>query len=152
MDVFRFTPPNRGALWSRLALTKSQLAELCGITVRQASHWTSRGYIVAAGREPERYNGDAVDTCVLIKQALDHGIPLGRAVKLTRAYLTEELTRQPGARMIVPPTLLDMREKLRGAEASIEAVLQVVEPLVPRERDTAQAGAAEPGATGAIVG
>ena len=136
MSDFTFTPPNRGALWSSLALTKSQLAELCGITVRQASHWTSRGYIVPACREPERYNGNAVDTCVLIKQALDHGLPLGRAVARMRAYLAEEMTRQPGAGAIVPPTLLDMREKLRGAEASITAVLQVVEPLVPRHVET----------------
>ena len=152
MSDFRFTSPNRGALWSGLALTKSQLAELCGITVRQASHWTNRGYIIPACREPERYNGDAVDTCVLIKQALDHGLPLGRAVARTRNYLTEEMTRQPGAGAIVPPTLLDMREKLRGAEASIAAVLEVVEPLVPRGGGTAQPGEADPGATAGVVG
>ena len=133
MKEFAFVPPNRGALWSSLALTKTQLAELCGLTTRQISHWTSQGYITAAGREPERYNGNAIDICVLIKQALANGVPLRRAVALARGYIADELTRQPAAQIIVPPTLLDMREKLRGAEASIAAVLEVVEPLVPRE-------------------
>ena len=133
MKDFAFVPPNRGALWSSLALTKTQLAELCGLTTRQISHWTSQGYITATGREPERYNGNAVDICVLIKQALANGVPLRRAVALARGYITDELIRQPAAQIIVPPTLLDMREKLRGAEASIAAVLEVVEPLVPRE-------------------
>jgi len=136
LKSFTLTPPNRGALWSSLALTKTQLAELCGLTTRQISHWTAQGYITASGRNPERYNGDAIDFCVLIKQGLSNGIPLKRAVALARAYVAEELARQPGAAAIVPPTLLDIREKLRGAEASIAAVLQVVEPLVPRHPET----------------
>ena len=138
LKEFTFVPPNRGALWASLALTKTQLAELCGLTTRQISHWTSQGYITAAGREPERYNGNAVDSCVLIKQALANGVPLRRAVALARAYISDELVRQPGAETIVPPTLLDMREKLRGAEASITAVLQVVEPLVSRGQSAAR--------------
>lgn len=125
--------PNRGALWSSLALTKTQLAELCGLTTRQISHWTSQGYIVPAGRDRERYNGDAIDLCVLIKQGLNQGLPLKRAVALARAFVSDELARQPGMAVIEPPALLDVREKLRGVEASITAVLQVVEPLVPRQ-------------------
>jgi DNA-binding transcriptional MerR regulator len=78
MRDFSFSPPNRGALWSMLALTKTQLAEICGLTTRQVSHWTSQGYITTSGRNPERYNGDAVDLCVLIKQGLASGIPLKR--------------------------------------------------------------------------
>lgn len=132
MKDFTLTPPNRGALWSSLALTKTQLAELCGLTTRQISHWTSQGYITAAGRNPERYNGDAIDFCVLIKQGLHNGLPLRRAVALARTHIADELTRQPGMTAIIPPSLLDIREKLRGAEASIAAVLQAVEPLVPR--------------------
>jgi len=128
---FTLTPPNRGALWSSLALTKTQLAELCGLTTRQISHWTSQGYITASGRTPERYNGDAIDFCVLIKQGLMNGIPLKRSVALARTYIADELTRQPSLAVITPPALLDICEKLRGAEASISSVLQVVEPLVP---------------------
>lgn len=129
---FTLTPPNRGALWSSLQLTKTQLAELCGLTTRQISHWTSQGYIAASGRNPERYNGDAIDLCVLIKQGLLNGLPLKRSVARARAFITDELVNQPGMARIEPPALADIRDKLRGAEASIIAVLQVVEPLVPR--------------------
>ncbi len=138
--------PNRGALWSSLALTKTQLAELCGLTTRQITHWTTQGYIVPTGRDRERYNGDAIDLCVLIKQGLSSGLPLKRSVALARAFIADELTRQPGMAAIEPLALLDVREKLRGAEASIAAVLQVVEPLVPHHpeltpvRETAIAG------------
>lgn len=137
-------PPNRSALWSSLQITKTQLAELCGLTTRQVSHWTSQGYLTAAGRNPDRYNGDAIDVCVLVKQGLMSGLPLKRSVAMAREYITSELRRQPGLAAIVPPTLLDIREKLRGAEASIGAVLQVVEPLVPRtpgDEYVTQAGA-----------
>ncbi len=132
---FHLDPPNRGALWSSLALTKTQLAELCGLTTRQVSHWTSQGYISASGRNPERYNGDAIDFCVLIKQGLMQGIPLKRSVTLARAYIANELSREPSMAVITPPALLDIREKLRGAETAISSVLQVVEPLVPRTQE-----------------
>jgi DNA-binding transcriptional MerR regulator len=131
MKDFTFSPPNRGALWASLALTKTQLAELCGLTTRQVSHWTLQRYITTSGRNPERYNGEAVDMCILIKQSLSHGIPLRRSVNMARAYIAGEMARQPGMSSIEPPALLEIREKLRGAEASISAVLEVVAPLVP---------------------
>lgn len=135
MKELSFVPPNRGVLWSSLALTKTQVAELCGLTTRQVSHWTHQGYVVAAGSRPERYNGDAIDLCVLIKQGLNSGLSLKRSVVLAREYIAEELSRQPGMAAIAPPALHDIREKLRDAEASISAVLEVVEPLVPRHRE-----------------
>ena len=131
MSDFAFVPPNRGALWSMLALTKTQLAELCGLTTRQVSHWTTQGYIRTSGRNPERYNGEAVDLCVLIKQGLLNGIPLRRSVALAREHIAAELARQPGMRAIEPPALLEIRDRLRGAEAAIATVLEVVTPLVP---------------------
>ena len=133
MKDFTLITPNRGALWSSLALTKTQLAELCGLTTRQISHWTSQGYITTSGRNPERYNGDAVDLCVLIKQGLASGIPLKRSVRMAQEYIAQELKTQPGMRVIEPPALLDIREKLRGAEASISTVLEVVSALVPNQ-------------------
>jgi DNA-binding transcriptional MerR regulator len=135
MRDFSFSPPNRGALWSMLALTKTQLAEISGLTTRQVSHWTSQGYITTSGRNPERYNGDAVDLCVLIKQGLASGIPLKRSVRMAQEYITQELAVQPGMRVIEPPALLDIREKLRGANASINTVLEVVSALVPEVPD-----------------
>jgi DNA-binding transcriptional MerR regulator len=137
-----FNPPNRGAIWTNLDLTKAQLAKLCGATTRQIGHWTNRGYLAAVRQDPERFNGDAIDMCLLIKQGLDQDLPLHRAVALARAYLNEELRRHPEAQAIAPPTLVDMLEKLKGAGASIEAVIQVVEPLASR------GGPDPPGGTG----
>ncbi len=150
-----FVPPNRGALWSMLALTQTQLAELCGLTMRQISHWTGRGYIATSGRNPGRYSGDAVDLCVLIKQGLHAGYPLRRAALLAHEYLAAELARQPGVRAIAPPALLDIREKLRGADAAIAVVLEVVSALVPEEPQRVPPGdlwdAAAGGAAGGAV-
>lgn len=131
MNTFSFVPPNRGASWASLQLNKAQLAALTGLTTRQVSHWTHRGYLVAAASTPGRYNGDALDTCVLIKQALDAGLPLRRAVELARAYLTAGLLTQPDARAIPPAALPGMAEQLRAAAASLAAVRQVVEALAP---------------------
>ncbi len=131
MRNFTFTPPNRGALWSMLALTKTQLAEICGLTTRQVSHWTMQGYITTSGRVKDRYNGEAVDLCILIKQGLSGGMPLKRSVRMAREHLAAELALQPGMRAIAPPALLDMREELRGAQSSINTVLQAVSALVP---------------------
>ena len=133
MRDFTFSPPNRGALWSMLALTKTQLAEICNLTTRQVSHWTSQGYITTSGRNPERYNGDAVDLCILIKQGLNNGVPLKRSVRIAREYVANELAQQPVMSVIEPPALVDIREKLRGAESSIAMVLEVVSALVPRD-------------------
>ncbi len=130
MRDFTFSPPNRGALWSMLALTKTQLAEICNLTTR---HWTSQGYITTSGRNPERYNGDAVDLCILIKQGLSNGVPLRRSVRMAREYVANELAQQPVMSVIEPPALVDIREKLRGAESSIAMVLEVVSALVPRD-------------------
>jgi DNA-binding transcriptional MerR regulator len=133
MREVTFSPPNRGALWSMLALTKTQLAELCNLTTRQISHWTAQGYIMTSGRSPERYNGDAIDLCILIKQGLNSGMPLRHAVRAAKTYIADELAQQPMMRVIQPPALVDIREKLRSAELSIETVLQVVEALVPED-------------------
>lgn len=133
MRNFTFAPPNRGALWSMLALTKTQLAEICGLTTRQVSHWTTQGYITTSGRIEDRYSGEAVDLCMLIKQGLTGGLPLKRSVRMAREYLAAEMAEQPGMRVIEPPALLDIREELRGAQSSIDKVLQVVSALVPAD-------------------
>ncbi len=134
MREFTFVPPNRGALWSSLQLNKAQLASLAGMITRQISPWTRQGYLTAAASTPGRYNGDALDVCVLIKQALDARLSLQRAVALARAYLTAETLAQPDARTIPPTVLPAVAEHLWAAEASLAAVRQVVEALAPPER------------------
>lgn len=134
------SPPNRTALWSSLALSKAQLAELCGLTTRQISHWTLRGYIKTAGPHPDRYNGDAIDLCVLIKQGLTNGLSLRQAVAQAHAFINEERSQHPAVSGIEPAMLSDIRSQLENADESLRSVLAVVCPLVPRERARRGAG------------
>jgi DNA-binding transcriptional MerR regulator len=126
-----FTPPDRGALWVALALTKTQLAALCGLTLRQVTYWTARGYLPPAPAPAGRYNGNAIDLALLIKQGLARGLPLRRAVALARAHLGAELARQPGLGALDGATLAALDAELGQAEAALAAVRRAVRPLVP---------------------
>ena len=118
-------PPDRGALWARLALTPSQLAALCGVSRQQVAHWARRGYLLPDRRG--QFAGDAVDRCLLIKQARDAGIPLARAAALARAYLSEAGARRPELQALDPATLATLWERLQRAYAAVDDIRQVVE-------------------------
>ncbi|HMA33343.1 MAG TPA: hypothetical protein VKY74_02600 [Chloroflexia bacterium] len=129
---FQFEPVNRGALWTRLNLTTAQLAALCDLTTRQVSYWAQKGYLPRAPQNPERFNGNAVDVCMLIKQGLDGGASLAQAARLATVYLAEEFGRQPQMANFGPPALLDMYEKLTGVESSLRLVRELIETQLPR--------------------
>jgi DNA-binding transcriptional MerR regulator len=137
---FQFEPVNRGALWTRLNLTTAQLAGLCDLTTRQVSYWAQKGYLPRSPQNPERFNGNAVDTCVLIKQALDSGASLGQAARMATEYLGAALREQPQMDSFGPPVLLDMYEKLTAAEATLRMVRAVIEPQLPPRDAAAAAG------------
>lgn len=143
MKPATLAPPNRSALWSSLALTKAQLAELCGVTTRQVSHWTLKGYLGTSSHHPDRYSGEAIDLCVLVKQGLDQGLPLRRAVGQARAFLASDQEQRPALAAIEPMALAEIQGRLRDALAAVAAVLQVVEPLVPRAAQEAADAAGE---------
>ena len=126
-----FTPPNRAALWASLSLTKTQVAALCGLSVRQVSHWTAQGYLPRSTRDPERYSGDAVDMAVLVKQGLHQGLSLRGAVRLARASLAAENTRQPGLLALDEAQLAAAHAELSRADTALRFVLEVVAPLAP---------------------
>ncbi len=58
---FPFTLPDRGAIWMRLALNASQVAHLCGVTLRQVIHWADRGYLPRSPHDSGAFSGQAVD-------------------------------------------------------------------------------------------
>ena len=132
-ETARLVAPNRGALWASLALTKTQLAALCGLTVRQVGHWAAQGYLPHSTRDPGRYSGAAVDMALLIRQGIDQGLPLRRAVRAARAHLAAEATRQRGLLALDEAQLAAARDPLCRADAALREVLAVVEPLTPRE-------------------
>ena len=129
MQRYPFTPPNRAALWASLALTKAQLARLCGLSMRQVGWWAAQGYLPSSARDPEHYSGDAVDMAVLIKQGLDQGLSLRQAVRLARDYLAAETTRQPGLLALDEAELRAIATRLTQADTAARQVLEVVTPL-----------------------
>ncbi len=136
--TINFEPVNRGAMWTKLNLTTAQLAQLCDLTTRQVSYWALKGYLPRSPQNNERFNGNAVDMCMLIKQAMDGGATLSHAAQMASAYLAEELRRQPQMDNFGPPALLDIYEKLTGVEGTVRMVRELIEPQLP-PRDAAQA-------------
>ncbi len=129
--AYPFTSPNRAALWASLSLTTTQVAALCGLSERQVGYWTARGYLPRSTRAPEHYSGDAVDMAVLIKQGLDQGLLLRGAVRLARAYLAAETTRQPGLLALDAESLATVANRVSRADEAVRQVLAVVAPLAP---------------------
>ena len=143
---FQFEPLQRGVIWAKLSLTAGQVAELAGVSQRQVTYGKRRGFLVAAGTNPERLNGTDVDLCVLMKQPLNAGIPLRRAVDMAHDYLQDELMQQAGLPNFSAEELTDVREKLVGASSSIDLVLSIFDQLadeagLPAERDEADTAA-----------
>jgi hypothetical protein len=129
---------NRGALWTKLNLTTAQLAQICDLTTRQVSYWALKGYLPRSPQNNERFNGNAVDMCMLIKQAMDGGATLSHAAQMASAYLADEMRRQPQMDNFGPPALLDMYEKLTSVESTVRMVRQLIEPqLPPRDAEVA---------------
>ncbi len=98
--------------------------------MRQVDGWTRRGYLTPRPGT-DRYNGNAVELCLLIKQGRDAGVSLRRAVAQARAYLAEGEARHPALAQLAPPTLHDVQERPQAARVALAAVREVVEPLVP---------------------
>jgi DNA-binding transcriptional MerR regulator len=122
-------------LWTQLALTPTQVAALCGVRVRQVTYWAQQGYIAPAPGRDDRYNGDAVDLCVLIKQALRAGLPLHQAVSLAQADVVEDLTDQIAHEGADPTRLSAVVAALREARASVGAILTALDQVAPDEAE-----------------
>ncbi len=126
-----FTPPNHAALWASLALTRVQVAALCGLSARQVGYWTAQGYLPRATRDPERYSGDALDMAILIKQGRQQGLSAYQAAQQARAYLAAERSRQPDLHTLDAVALAMTAARIAQAEEAVRQVLAVVAPLAP---------------------
>ena len=113
---FAFTAPDRGGLWLKLSLNASQVAALCGVTLRQVLHWASRGYLPHAPNDPTAFSGHAVDMCLLIKEARSAGISHVRAVEQAKRFLDGELRQQGGSVSVGAPDFSTIAARLREIE------------------------------------
>jgi DNA-binding transcriptional MerR regulator len=127
---FRHVPPDRAALWARLRLTGGQLAALCGVSLRQVDYWTRHGYLPAAPGDSPRYDGAAVELCLLIGQAHRAGLPVRRAIALARETLAREASGEAAGDTAAALSLDEARARLRQAEAGVADTLRTIEPLL----------------------
>ena len=132
---FAFRDVNLPLLWARLTLTATQLSKLTGVSRRQVEWWRRRGYLTPSPEAPDRFNGDAVTLVMLIKQAIDSGIPLHRAYQLATNHLARLLSNGVSQAAAGPgerpdeTALLDLEQKLLAAYNTIGLVLKSIEPL-----------------------
>ncbi len=140
---FEFKDLNLSQVWSRLALTATQLSQLTGVSRRQVEWWRRRGYLPSSPEAPDRFNGDAVTLAMLVKQAVDSGVPLARAYELATGHLARQLadgidqaTAAAPGESADPSALLDIEQKLLATRNTIGLVLDVMAPLSKRvQRD-----------------
>jgi hypothetical protein len=150
VQSFEFQDVNLPLLWARLTLTATQLSRLTGVSRRQVEWWRRRGYLTPSPEAPDRFNGDAVTLVMLVKQAIDAGVPLHRAYQFATNHLAARLsdgvsqaTSTPGERPD-ETALLDLEQKLLAAYNTIGLVLKAIEPVASQvesqyaERSVAQ--------------
>ena len=85
----------------RLSLNASQVAALCGVTLRQVIHWADRGYLPRASQDSGAFTGQAVDMCMLIKEARARGWKLhalGYGQEAMQSDLLSELATRTRSR------------------------------------------------------
>jgi hypothetical protein len=123
---------DRGLMWSRLALTQTQLAELVGLSPRQVSRWVQNGLLVPSSHNADRFNGDAVEVAILMQRAVAHGYRPRRAAQLARLALARQMGREG---QFAVPTPDDVREKLIAAQTAIAVALDILfAPVGPGAR------------------
>ncbi len=132
-EPIQFTSPDRGAMWMRLSLNASQVAALCGVTLRQVIHWADRGYLPRSSQDSGSFNGQAVDMCMLIKEARTRGISHARAAEQARVFLAGELQRDGGTSHVGAPDLATITGRIREIEREAHDLLQQLDPKVPQE-------------------
>lgn len=131
-EPISFTSPDRGAMWMRLSLNASQVAALCGVTLRQVIHWADRGYLPRAANNSGSFNGQAVDMCMLIKEARTRGISHARAAEQARVFLAGELQRDGGTAHVGAPDLATITGRIREIEREAHDLLAQLDPKMSR--------------------
>ena len=138
-----FTVIDRGAIWARLALTINQVSELTGLSRRQLSHWVSKGYLVPSSTDPVLFNGNTVEQALYIKQALDAGLSVRRALAAANHFMAEQLQNEPGVKLIRTPLVVDLEAKVRSAYNALAIVLDVLGPAADEHMEAQRRAASE---------
>jgi hypothetical protein len=132
--AIEFTPVDAALLWARLELTATQLAAIAGVTRRQVTWWRQRGYLMPSPGAPDRFGGNAVELAVLMKQAIDAGLPLRRAHDLAVRHMADSLAAGVDQSLAALPRrlredagLADLDVQLRAAQNVLALLLRAAE-------------------------
>jgi hypothetical protein len=127
-------PVDSALLWARLELTATQLAALVGVSRRQVTWWRQRGYLIPSPGATDRFGGNAVELAVLMKQAMDAGLPLRRAHDLAVRHMAGSLAAGVLQTVAALPRrvrdeagLADLDVQLRAAQNVLGLVLRAAE-------------------------
>lgn len=120
-------------MWMRLSLNASQVAALCGVTLRQVIHWADRGYLPRSSGDTGAFTGQAVDMCMLIKEARTRGISHARAAEQARRFLANELHGDGGTPRVGAPDLSAIANQIREIERSAQTLLAQIDPKMPQD-------------------
>jgi DNA-binding transcriptional MerR regulator len=82
-------PLDLGEHLHKLELTLGQVCTVAGISKMQLDYWTLKAQIPTHGRKQRRYDADALETVMLIKQARDKGLSLPAAIEATYAFKSQ---------------------------------------------------------------
>jgi DNA-binding transcriptional MerR regulator len=127
---FRFQPPDRTRIWSELALTMSQAAQLTGVSERQIQHWMDQGYITPSKTGTRKISGTSLDQVLLIRQARRAGIPLRKSVAMVRDYLAREANEGIDRYRGLGP-LQGFDDKLQSLRETIDEVQELIQRVGP---------------------
>jgi DNA-binding transcriptional MerR regulator len=82
--------PDPLSVLSRLGLSSGKAAELCGVTRRQLSYWTTQGAVEPAGERNgsrPRYGWESLARVLMLKQVRDQGRGVRRAKRVLEEFL-----------------------------------------------------------------
>ena len=127
--TFQFQPVDRDLLWDNLLLHLSQVAELTGLDRRRLSYWVAKGYLQPATREPDRFDGRALEKAWLLRQALAAGIPLRRALRLYEQFSAQQAARRKSGAGAASTELARLRYQLAGARQALADAMETLERL-----------------------
>jgi DNA-binding transcriptional MerR regulator len=79
-------PIDLAAHLDKVELYLGQVCRIAGISKMQLDYWTNKAQIPTKGKKQRRYDADALETVMLIKQARDKGLNLGAAIAAARQF------------------------------------------------------------------
>ena len=83
-------PVNLSEHLDKLELYLGQVCQIAGISKMQLDYWTNKAQTPTKGKKQRKYDIEALETVMLIKQAKDKGLNLGGAIDAARKFREQQ--------------------------------------------------------------